>query len=150
MDFDEIEYTGGATGQIRMGTNGNISYLGSFSGNGIGTAGQFLVTSSFGVGLNVSVACDTSATLTNGSGNAVTLNNIEFVLGSGNRTSFGNGRACQGTALPILPLVITGGTATRTVYIGGQLNISSPIASAGGYSTANSGGSPITFIVLRL
>jgi len=150
MDFGQTDYSGGALGSINMGTNGNISYVGSFSGDGIGTAGQFLMTLIFGTNNGVSIACDTNATLTNGAGASVSLTNIEFVVGSGNRTGYGSGTLCQGLGTTISPIAVTGGTSNRTVYIGGSLNISSPIPVAGDYSTANSGGNPMTFVILRL
>jgi hypothetical protein len=143
MDFGTVEYAATATGSIDMGTDGNITYNGMFSGPSIGTSGQFRIRV-LGGG-NISLGCDTTATLTSG-GNSVSMDSIEFVIGSGNRTSFGNGTLCQGIGTPIQPFTLT----DEILYMGGSLNISSPVPASGIYSTGNGGGNAISFSVLVL
>jgi len=150
MDFNTTEVAGGATGTITIGTDANISYNGFFSGPGIGTAGSFLMTLIFGTGNTVAIECDTSATLTDGGGNTITLDNIEFVVSSGNRTTFGAGDGCLGIGTSTGTYVISGSAANRTAFIGGSLNLTGGLPSDGNYSTANAGGNAISFNVIRL
>lgn len=145
MDFDQIDFDAGASGSVNLGTNGNISYIGGYSGGGLGTAGSFVISIGNNNGTSINIGCDTGATLTDINGNSVSLTNVEFVLGAASRTGFGAGISCQGVGN-------TGNfnlsvTASRTVYIGGSLNLPIAPASSGLYSTNNPGGNDIQFSV---
>ena len=143
MDFGLIEYSG--SGSVMIGTNGNVTYTGGFSGDGLGTAGAVLAT--FTNSTTGTIACSASANITNATGDAVTVTNVEAVLGSGNRTSFGAGTPCLGTGTSIGTFTFSGGTNNRTIYLGGQINAPGSLSGDGAYSSANVGGSYITIVV---
>lgn len=146
MDFGEIEYLG--TGSVSMGTNGNLTYSGNFSGAGMGTAGAVLA--SLTNSTLATVSCSASATLTNAVGDAITLSNVEFVIGAGNRTTFGSGFPCGGIGVSVGNFTFSGATNNRTIFLGGRLNITGPLTGAGTYSSANAGGESITVIVTAI
>lgn len=149
MDFGNISYTGTpASGHTAsMGTNGNISYAGSFSGNATGTAGRIGLT---GVnnGTTLEIYCSQTAVLSNGAGSTITLNGIEAASETG-RAAFGGGLTCHGIAGAAAgTFSFTSGTRDE-VYIGGRLDGATVTGSFGGnYSTANGGGTPISVIVV--
>jgi len=147
FDFGVIEAGASATGTVSMGTNGNIAYSGMFTGSPIGTAGQVTFALVFGGTSDVTLECDTSATLANAAGDTIPFINIEVVR-STSRGNFGSGTPCAGIGttllIPSLPV------ATHTIYFGGQLDLSGSLPSDGAYSTANVGGTPITVTLIRL
>lgn len=147
MDFGLIDFTG-SNGAVNMGTNATLSYSGGASGDGIATAGSFRISLPGWGGDDVQIGCDSTATLTNGS-STVTLTNIEFVIGAGNRTAYGLGNNCQGLSASSGIFEISGSSSNRVLFFGGRLEITDPNVS-GNYSTGNPGGNDITFEVIRL
>lgn len=147
MDFGDVEFTAGATGSVQMGTNGAVTYTGSFTGDGVGIAGSFLLNTSAGNGTVFQIACDATAIMRNGAA-SLTMNYIEYVVGTANRTSFGGGTQCGGLSITV-NFTRNTGAANRTVYIGGRINIPSTPTS-GTYATSNAGGNDIAFTAIIL
>ena len=150
VDFGNIEASLGAIGSISIGTNGNIAYSGSFSGPVIGTAGQvsFQLENGDNPG-SITLECSSSVTLATSGGNTIPLNNIEYALGAASRGNFGTGSSCQGIGTTIT-LSSLSTSSIYTLYFGGQLDFSVPYTYAGGFSTANAGGSDITIVIIRI
>lgn len=146
MDFSDIDFSAAPAGgdTASLGTDGNITYAGNFSGGGTGTAGSVEVATGTD-GATVEVFCDTSATLTDGAGASIDAVSLEAVA-EGAEGAFGTGGACAGVggaAATTMVLDIGGGTADRFSF-GGQLDGSTAAAFvAGSYSTANAGGDDI-------
>ena len=114
MDFETINTVAyGGYGNIIMGGNGNINYGAGYSGPGFGIGGQLTITADSGC--KVSIYCMPTATLTDGTGNQMTLTNIEFNTSSRN---YGGGTRCAGMNVP----VDTNANVNKTYYFGGILD----------------------------
>lgn len=149
-DFGEIMYSAAATGSISMGTDGSINYVGGFSGPSVGTAAQFTVIRLYGSS-TITISCETGGTMANATGDTIQIDQVEFVFGSGSRTSFGGGIGCAGLGNTVGgTFSLSGGSASRTLYVGMRLNISSPISSGGLYDTGIGGGDDITFEAIQI
>ncbi|MCH2547454.1 MAG: hypothetical protein MK052_07585 [Alphaproteobacteria bacterium] len=144
IDFGEIEYSGGDTGNISLGTNGVINYTSGFSGAGIGVAGQSTIRVAGRTGAPYVIYCsDAGAQVSDGNGEIIPIE-AEFVTSSGARGNYGSGTACSTLSAGVGPFTGT----PRTIYLGARLNVSSAISGGGIYSTSNGGGSPIDFVVV--
>ncbi|GEM_PF-2622281 len=146
MDFGLIEYSG--AGNASVGTDGNVSYSGGFTGAGLGTSGATLV--SLTNSTQATIACSATATMTNSTGDTLMVSDIEFVVGSASRTSFGSGTPCQGIGTSSGTFTFSGTVNNRTIYVGGRINAAGPLSGAGNYSSANAGGSSITIVVTAI
>jgi hypothetical protein len=81
MDFDTINsVAGGGSGNIIIGSNGNINYGAGYSGPGIGIGGQLTVTGDSGCKVNI--YCMPTAILSDGASNTMNLTNIQFTTSS--------------------------------------------------------------------
>lgn len=147
MHFGKVEYSSSHNGAVRLGTNGNVSVIGSglvyVSG---GNAANVSVTA--GNSDVIEIKCDTSGTLTpDGGGSELTIENTEVAINSG--TAFGSGQECHGIGGADQPAatVDLSVTANPTILIGGEVVIPANELSALEYSTGNAGGSPITLSV---
>ncbi|TVQ84154.1 MAG: hypothetical protein EA357_03585 [Micavibrio sp.] len=151
MDFGIVEVASqppSAGDFAAMGSNGNISYGGSFSGAGSGTVGTVTLQGA-ATGDIIEVFCSQSARMTNPSNTAqIDVNGIEFgVLNAlGN---YGTGFSCNGLATPATsgPFIPV---TQDTVFIGGRIDG----ATASGvidsnFSTANPGGEYIEFQFIK-
>lgn len=137
LDFDTIEGIAG-TGTIDLGANGAIAYGAGYAGAGIGVGLAFTVNGTNGC--KVSFECDASATMTDGSGNSVTVTNLEI---GKTASAFGALTACQGLGTKVL----TAQNIDKTYYMGGSVDGTGGIPAGGSYSTSNAGGNRITITV---
>ena len=141
IDFDNIEYTAapGPGDTVSIGTNGNITYAGTFSGFGTGTAGNVDVTVGTD-GLTIEVFCDQTATLTDGAGGSINITGIEAAAENATG-AYGAGGACNGVAgAAATNLVLTLGVLDSFKF-GGQLDGTTAAGFGNGnYSTGFAGG----------
>lgn len=150
MDYGEISLAAApaAGDRAEMGTNGNISYAGNFSGLVTGTPGSATI-GGIASGDPVEVYCSSSATLAGSAGSSIDMTGIELAV-LANQGAYGTGWACNGAATPAVsgPYVpIT----QDTVFLGGVLNGATAFGTiSGDYSTGNPGGSfiDVTFVKL--
>ncbi len=133
MDFDTINaVAGGGSGNVIIGSNGNINYGAGYSGPGIGIGGQVTVTGDSGCKVNI--YCMSTATLSDGAGNMMNLTNVQFTRSAQN---YGGGTPCAGMATPVL----TRGNVNKTYYFSGILDGSSGIPGYNPtFATSNIGG----------
>lgn len=150
MDYGEISLAAspGAGDRAEMGTNGNISYTGNFSGLATGTPGSATI-GGIASGDLVEVYCSSSATLAGPAGSSIDMTGIELSV-LANQASYGSGWPCNGAGTPAVsgPYVPT---TQDTVFLGGVLNGATAIGTiSGDYSTSNPGGSfiDVTFVKL--
>ncbi len=150
MQFGTINFSNiGSSDRANLATNNAMTYTGSFSGPSTGIAGYVSVQ---GVENNVTleVYCDTNAVLTRSSGGgSIQVTNLE-VDTEDSRGAIGTGSPCQGVAAPAVTFNYNN-PSRDTIYIGGRLNGSTAtgLTNGGTFSTANSGGNNIEFIVLN-
>lgn len=146
MNFGNITFTGapGAGDSVVLKTDGTATYTGLFAnGGGTKAAGNLDVTGSSGN--NISIWCDSSTTLDNGSGVTIALNAVKVSTLAG---AAGGGAACNGLGggAAVAAFTLTAGpdkfrfgaTIDATTVTGG------PIV-AGTYTTA---AAPINVTVL--
>lgn len=146
MDFGMIDF-GPAPGMgdtVSLGTDGTVGYAGgNFSGLGAGTAGSVDVT----VGINgatVEVFCDSTATLSNGSGGSIDAVGLEVVPENATG-AYGAGAPCNGVAgAAAASMVLNIGTLDTFVF-GGQLDGLTAVGfgTGGTFSTSNIGGDDV-------
>lgn len=142
MDFSNIDYAAAPTvagDNVRLGTDSSIAYNGVFSAGAspVPAAGSVAVATGT-AGLTVDVSCDATATMDDGAGNEISVNNIE-VIDINNATTYGGANACTGVGNVSLSYVL--GSGTDTFVLGGQIDGStvSGVFSGGAYSTATGG-----------
>lgn len=145
IDIDYTTINGTGPGRINIGTDGSMTYSGSFSGPAAGTPGVIVVNGQHNC--DIEISCASTATLSDG-GTTIAMDSIEVVVRSNQQTSFGNGNACAGLG----NVVATGRTHNNsdfsTIYVGGSINsISGTIPGGPDYSTAISGGTSLQFEV---
>lgn len=149
MDFGVVEFSGtpGASERADMGTNGTISYAGTFTGSASGTPGS-VTLSGVNNGTTLDVYCSQTATLKKAGGNSIDLTGIE-VKPENARGAYGTGSACNGiSGASAMTMTYTSGSNDQ-LYIGGRLNGSTISGTLGGsYSTSNAGGSRIAVTVV--
>lgn len=142
MNFSNIDYSAAPTvagDNVQLGTNSSISYNGVFSAGASPSPAAGTVAVATGTaGLIVDVSCDATAAMDDGSGNEITVNNIE-VIDIDNAAAYGGGNACAGTGT--VSQSYTLGSGTDTFAFGGQIDGStvSGTFSGGAYSTATGG-----------
>jgi len=151
MDFGVVEIaaqppSGGDF--VEMGSNGNISYGGSFGGAGSGTVGTVTLQGA-ATGDIIDVFCSASARMTNPAGTAqIDVNGIEFgVLAT--QGNYGTGFACNGLATPATsgPFIPV---TQDTVFIGGRIDGATASGTIdGNFSTSNPGGTYIEFQFIK-
>lgn len=146
MNFGTIEFTN-ASGWSRsfLGTDGVVSYANGFSGEGLGTPGVIQILSPSG--LVVQISCRKSLYLSNGSQTAK-INQIEYVVGAVNATSFGNGIRCAGLKRYDSVHIVTGNAIQDSILVGGRLRVQTSNVSSGQWSSLNAGGSSVRFRVI--
>lgn len=146
MDFGNIEFAaGGGQNDVFLATNGNVTYTGNFSGNGLGTSGELLITDT--VGTTVEIACNKSLDISNGS-NTLAVDRIEYAIGVANGVATGLAQACNRTNKFDGVHVITGNSAQDTLVIGGRIRTSIANVTAGVWNSTNTGGTMVDFVVL--
>ncbi|MEC9291584.1 MAG: hypothetical protein VX730_04200, partial [Pseudomonadota bacterium] len=97
-------------GTASVGTDGTISYNGSLSGSGVGTAGQFTLSGKGGATV-ADLSCGTTITLCDTSSNTVDITGTELAVTS-SRGGYGSGTACAGVGNVVLPSVTVKGAAS--------------------------------------
>ena len=139
--FGILEFSGAPAGTDTAtiaASTGAITYAGNFSGPSTGTAGNVQVTAGSD-GSTVSVRCEASATLSDGT------ETIDFNLIQVREEGAGADSACVNlsTSSATLVLDIGGGTADEFAF-GGTLDGGTVSGGFGAavYDTANAGGSP--------
>jgi hypothetical protein len=142
MGFGKTDFSTPLVGSISLGSNGVVAYTGVFNGLGVGTAGQLEIAGTTGV--VVEVSC-TGGTLAH-SGGATLVLGTELAMGPSNVGGWGTNPSCTGLGNVVATHTINATTTENVLYLGGQLNPSSLVG--GAYSTALTGGTPITVRVL--
>ncbi len=143
MDFDTIEFSAAPAGgdTASLGTNGNITYAGNFSGAGTGIAGEVEVTAGT-VGQTVEIFCDATATLAEAGGGTIDAVGIEVDFGAG--SAYGSGSGCNGVAGAAADTLVLAGGGADVILLGGQIDGGTAAGFvAGVYSTATAGGDDI-------
>lgn len=153
MQFGALSFTPPVTGSdtASLGTNGAISYGGSFtSQGGTVTPGSVLINN-VQDGVTVEIYCDTTATLTKSgaSSSSIQVTGIEAAAEDA-RGAYGAGSACNGIAgAPATTMLYAAGSRDE-FFLGGRLNGATAASFADGdYSTANAGGDDIQVTVLN-
>ncbi|MAI08914.1 MAG: hypothetical protein CMF61_08155 [Magnetococcales bacterium] len=146
MNFGTIEFAdAGGQNDVFLGTNGNVTYTNNFSGSGLGTPAELQILDTLGV--IVQIGCDKNLTISNGI-STVQVDRIEYVVGVGNGAPFGAGNACRGTRKLDVLHILTGNLTQDTILVGGRIRTSSSSVASGQWSSAQPGGSPVSFRVL--
>lgn len=140
INFGTIEFTQPVSGQVRMGTNGSMTYDAAYSGSGTGQAGRIEIDVT--AGTTVEISCDNQATLTDSSANTLTMNG-EIALAPG--TIAGSGTDCTGISNVVLTHTVA--TGTSILHTAGALNPPGALTS-GTYRTQNTSGAPLSVRVV--
>ncbi len=135
MSFGTVEYSASANGSIQLATDGSVSTTGSgYTASGSPQAASIAISAT--AGQDVAISCETSATMEESGGAQLTVENTEVSTGS--TTSFGNGTECAG--LGSSPEIYTMGSDDDNVYVGGEIDGTTPPSTAGSYSTSTGAG----------
>ena len=149
MAFGTIDFVGtpAGTDTAAIGTDGNITFAGNFSGAATGTAGSVDITAGAS-GATLQVQCDSSATMAEAGGETINVNSIEWVA-EGSEAASGSGNACAGVGSSAGTFVLNPGTLD-TIKFGGTIdgNTASGGFTSGAYSTATGGGDAIDVTVI--
>ena len=111
----------------------------------MGTPAELQILDTLGV--IVQIGCDKNLTISNGI-STVQVDRIEYVVGVGNGAPFGAGNACRGTRKLDVLHILTGNLTQDTILVGGRIRTSSSSVASGQWSSAQPGGSPVSFRVL--
>jgi hypothetical protein len=146
LNFGAIEFSaGGGQNDVFLGTNGSVTYSNNFTGNGSGTPGELLIIDS--IGTTVEIACNKDLTIADGA-STVAVDQIEYVIGLANGVGTGVGQACRGVSKFDQTHVVTGNAAQDTLLIGGRIRAAVSSVFDGTWSSLNTGGVGVTFMVL--
>lgn len=142
LDFGTVDYAAVHSGSVILGTNGIVSVTGSgLTSKGSPTAGNIQFS---GDGSStVEIACENSAILSDGNGNALALSAVEFSTTGGQAAGAGTPCGGLGIVSDTLDLAIN---PVATLLVGATLDAN--INSAANYTTAQAGGNPVTFRVV--
>lgn len=147
MNFGSYEFSTSYNVQMQLGTDGNLSFSGSGATfNGGEAAGSFRITSP-DTG-TIEVRCAVAAELADPTATSLTIENIELAVDSG--VSFGSGFSCHGAAGgdSVAMTIEMDTTLDPTVYIGGEIFISSAITLPSDHVYSTSGtGTPVVFSI---
>ncbi len=139
QDYDVIDGTAG-TGDVSMDADGDITYGAGYSGPGIGTAGVLYVSGT--ANCRVDISCATTATMSDGSGNTVGVQNIGIRKRRSNNTL----HTCQGLGTRITRLRLRNNVNNNDIYWESGLDTASGVPGGGGtFSTSTSGGTSLMF-----
>lgn len=147
ISFGTIDFIGSiGSGNVTIGTNGNITYGSNTSGSGIGTPAQLQITGP--VGSSVTVSCATTGTIALPSGGVLNLPVVRFNIGAANTGSFATGTECTGIGQTVATHTISSVASENTIFIGASLATDHQSLTSGLYSGTNTGGSLPTFQIL--
>lgn len=149
VDFGTVEYSGGATDTVSVGTDGAVVYGGvTMSGSGVGAAGEMEIGG--GTGATVDVSCDDTGAVVGDGVRTIPLQATEIIMGTANGVAFGGAvdLVCAGLGTTPVAHVMTGVAANDTILVGSQLD---PAAIVGGALTAGTYTSTLggSFIQIR-
>lgn len=144
MNFGVIEFEPTHNGRLELGTDGSIAVDGSAVGLNISGGSPTPATVTLGGDgtSTVEISCMENGNLSNGSGQNITLFNVEMSIGIG--VPSGGATACGGLGNAVSTVDLST-TPSPTIFVGGQLNLDNDaITNSSSYSTTLSGGVPIT------
>ena len=136
IDFLTSEFSGAPTGDMRMGTNGSITYPALVSGPGSGVVGVFQLNDPPGTLVNL--RCRANIFLTDTLGNRLTCRRTEIVVGVGNTAGSGGGTRCRGLNRVIATHTTTANPSDNTVLMSCRLRVNG--VQARNYNSSNPGG----------
>ena len=143
IDFGRVDFAASHNGNIRLGTNGNVSTTGfGLASRNDGNAGSARVTSP-DTGI-LEVKCSATGELVDPVATNLNITNVEIAINTG--VNFGSGIACGGTqpADPVVTTLDMDALGDPDILIGGEIAVSGPITLPPDkvYSTSG-GGTPI-------
>lgn len=148
MNFGLLDFGQTYNARIQLGTNGNLSVVGTGIAAGGGeTAGRVRITlPDTGI---VDIKCSSQAQLYDATATTLTVENIQISVGSG--TGFGTGLLCGGTGMgdPVVTSIDMSAIPDPEVFIGGEIVINAPITLPNDHVYNTSGGGvPVTISVV--
>lgn len=147
LSFGTIDFADPtASGNITMGTNGTITYGNNTSGNGTGTAGQIEITGD--VGVTLTIACSTSASLGLPGQPSLPITPLGFVIGTGNVGPLNAATECTGEDNSVTTHTISAIASENIIFVSGILAINGLTLTNATYLGSNSGGTQPFFRVL--
>lgn len=151
--FGEATFSGTPTSSsdfVKLGTNSAATYGGVFTAGGstVPAAGT-VVINNVQNGTTVQVQCDASAVMTNGASAKITVDGVKVAAEGSTGSYTSAGSACNGNAGAVATTMTYNSSTANTFYFGGMIDGSTATSfAAGAYSSANSGGTPMTVVVL--
>ncbi len=143
MDFGVVSYADGASGLIRLGGDDVVSVSGTgYLASGTPKGAELAVSAT--LGQDVAISCETGAVMEEAGGNQIVIQNAE--VSPGTPAAFGSGTDCAG--LESSPAVYTMGSGDDTLYVGAEIDGTTPPATAGTYSTATGSGHALSIRVV--
>lgn len=143
--FPTIEFAmNPLAGQIRMGTNGAMTYPTGASGASTGIPGQVQITGT--VGSAVSIRCRRSATLLGPSGATLAINPAAVSIGTGQ--TYSAAPKCNGLTTTVITHTLTSNASQNILYLAGQLQSNGVTLVNGSYSIST--GNKITVRVVYI
>ena len=140
MEFGVLEYDATYNGQVRLGTDGNLTTTGTgLAISGTGRAGQVSWTAT--PADVVEVKCRRNARMFTPTGERLNVNRTEASIDVG--VPFGSGTRCDnlGGARTPVAVIDMAVNPNPTVFIGGRIRINAGAGLVSGtYSTTNAGG----------
>jgi hypothetical protein len=143
MDFSIIKFSQNITGDVYLGTDGNLSYGAGFSGDNNGKAGSVDISGT--IGESVSISCDKTGRLSD-ENISLELKSIEFSMGKFGK-AFGSGEKCKGIESSSLSHLISPNNENNTVKFGAQLSATTDNMSKISEFNTNKG-RPITVMII--
>ena len=148
LNFGTIAFDTNYSGNLRLGTNGNLEVQGTGMVSFDDTQSGHIIITSPDTGL-AELKCDASGQMSASGATTLTVEDIEVTIDT--RQTFGNGSLCQGVTgtSPVALLIDLAASQDPDIYIGGRINIptNATLPSGSAYSTSSGGGQPITLSI---
>ncbi len=137
LDWGSISFSGTADGNITLDVDGSVTAGSGYDASGSPLAGELTIDSA----ADVDVSCEQTATLSDGT-NTMPVQNAQVSVGDTTSAT-----ACAG--IGTTPVGYAIGDGDDNIYVGAEIDGSTPPAAAGTYDTDSAGGAPLTVEVVN-